>query len=205
MTTGAAQMSRLVEDLLQFAHASRQELRRQRMDLSALAEEVVGELRNAAPQRTVRFVCAPGLTVSGDPRLLRVVLVNLLGNAWKYTSKATMPRVELGQSAGAGEPTFFVRDNGAGFDMHYADRLFGAFQRLHSLAEFEGSGVGLATVQRIIHRHGGKIWAEARVNAGATFHFTLPDQPVPSAPARTLDDLQPAGSPQLRSVPDLPL
>lgn len=205
MTTGAAQMSRLVEDLLQFAHASRRELRRQRMDLSALAEEVVGELRNAAPQRSVRFVCAPGLTVSGDPRLLRVVLVNLLGNAWKYTSKATMPRVELGQSAGAGEPTFFVRDNGAGFDMHYADRLFGAFQRLHSMAEFEGSGVGLATVQRIIHRHGGKIWAEARVNAGATFHFTLPDQPVPSAPARTLDDLQPAGSPQLPSVPDLPL
>jgi light-regulated signal transduction histidine kinase (bacteriophytochrome) len=174
MLEATARMGTLIDDLLQFAHASRAELRRRPVDLSALAQEVVRDLQQAAPERRVQFLCAPGLNVSGDARLLRVVLVNLLGNAWKYTGKAAEPRVEFGRLNGDGETAFFVRDNGAGFDMRCAHRLFGAFQRLHSMAEFEGTGVGLATVQRIVHRHGGKIWAEAKVNEGATFYLTLP-------------------------------
>ena len=175
MMEAAARMTTLIDDLLQFAHASRSELRRRSVDLSTLAQEVVRDFQQAAPERQVQFLCAPGLNVSGDARLLRVVLVNLLGNAWKYTGKAAEPRVEFGRLDGGAAGVFFIRDNGAGFDMKYLDRLFGAFQRLHSMAEFEGTGVGLATVQRIIHRHGGKIWAEAKVNEGATFYFTVPE------------------------------
>ena len=175
MLDSAERMSTLIDDLMQFAHASRAELRRQPVDLSALAEEVARDLQLAGPKRVVKFVCAPGLHATGDSRLLRVVLVNLLGNAWKYTGKVAEPQVEFGCTGANGEGAFFIRDNGAGFDMRYVERLFGAFQRLHSMAEFEGTGVGLATVQRIIHRHGGRIWAEAGVNEGATFHFTLPE------------------------------
>ena len=182
MMEAAARMTTLIDDLLQFAHASRSELRRRPVDLSALAQEVVRDLQQAAPERPVQFLCAPGLSISGDVRLLRVVLVNLLGNAWKYTGKAAEPRVEFGRQDGDGETSFFIRDNGAGFDMQYVDRLFGAFQRLHSMSEFEGTGVGLATVQRILHRHGGKIRAEAQVNEGATFYFTLPEAPSSAKP-----------------------
>ena len=179
------QMQSLIDALLQLSHANRSTIRRQAVDLSALAGQVVGELREAHPEPRVQFTCPLGVVAPGDERLLRVVLVNLLGNAWKYTAKVAEPQVEFGMisdewpvTSDASHPspaTFFIRDNGVGFDMQYAHRLFGAFQRLHSLSEFEGIGVGLATVQRIIHRHGGKIRAEAKVNQGATFYFTLPE------------------------------
>jgi light-regulated signal transduction histidine kinase (bacteriophytochrome) len=127
------------------------------------------------PQRDVAITIAPGLTAQGDPRLLRVALENLLGNAWKYTGKRSGgdAHIELGALDQQDERIFYVRDNGAGFDMRYADKLFGAFQRLHGASEFEGTGIGLATVQRILRRHGGRIWAEAKVGEGATFFFTV--------------------------------
>ena len=170
----STQMDALIDDLLQFARAARLELRRQTVDLSALAQGIARELQSAGSSRRVRFTCADGLRVRADARLVRVVLMNLLGNAWKYTGKTAEPEVEFGQSGAGGDASFFVRDNGAGFDPRYGHRLFGAFQRLHSAAEFEGTGIGLATAQRIIHRHGGRIWAESKLNEGATFHFTLP-------------------------------
>ena len=175
MMDSAARMGTLIDDLMQFAHASRAELSRLPVDLSALAQEVARDLQLADPKRAVKFICQPGLHAPGDLRLLRVVLVNLLGNAWKYTGKVLEPQVEFGRTSAGGESAFYIRDNGTGFDMRYADRLFGAFQRLHPMAEFDGTGVGLATVQRIVHRHSGRIWAEARVNEGATFQFTLPE------------------------------
>ena len=179
MMDAAAQMNGLIDDLLQFARASRLELQRRPVDLGAVALEVVSELQPAGVLRRVDFTCAPGLHAQGDPRLIRVVLMNLLDNAWKYTGKTAEPRVELGFTGDKKDTSFFIRDNGAGFDPRYADRLFGAFQRLHPVAEFEGTGVGLATAQRIIHRHGGKMWAESRLNEGATFHFTLPTEGTP--------------------------
>ncbi len=170
-----ALMNGLIDDLLQFARASRAEVRRRPLDLSVLARQIADMLQQAAPQRRVEFTCLAGLRVSGDERLIRLALGNLLGNAWKYTGKISEPRVEMGRMERDDGPVFFVRDNGAGFDARYADRLFGLFQRLHSAADFEGTGIGLATAQRIIHRHGGKIWAESKLNEGATFYFTLPD------------------------------
>ena len=158
-----AQMHALIDDLLQFARAGRAVLRPQPVDLSMLAQEVAHELQQAEPLRRVNFTCTPELPASGDVRLLRVAMVNLLGNAWNYTGKVVEPQVELGRTETNGKFSFFIRDNGAGFDMHYAGRLFGAFQQLHSSSEFDGTGVGLATVQRIIHRHGGEIWADAKV------------------------------------------
>ncbi|MGH7544675.1 MAG: sensor histidine kinase, partial [Gemmatimonadota bacterium] len=143
------------------------------VDLSALAAEIADELRRESPEREVECSIAPGLEVRGDPRLLRVALENLLRNGWKYTANQPSPRVELEAIERDGERVFVVRDNGAGFDMKYADKLFGVFQRLHSAAEFEGTGVGLATVRRILIRHGGRIWAEGAVDGGATFYFTL--------------------------------
>jgi light-regulated signal transduction histidine kinase (bacteriophytochrome) len=143
------------------------------VDLSRIAGEIVAELQRSTPERQVEFAVAQGLEARGDPRLLRVVLDNLLRNSWKYTAKQSRPRVEVASLAENGERVFLVRDNGAGFDMQYADKLFGVFQRLHTAEEFEGTGVGLATVRRIITRHGGRIWAEAAVGRGATFYFTL--------------------------------
>jgi signal transduction histidine kinase len=140
------------------------------VDLSALAREVVTELRQQAPERQADLRITPGMTAHGDPVLLRSVLENLLGNAWKYASRRDVTRVEFGRTDG-GE--FFVRDNGAGFDMRFAGKLFGAFQRLHGATEFPGTGIGLASVRRIIRRHGGEIRAEAVVNEGACFYFTL--------------------------------
>jgi len=148
-------------------------MQRERVDLSALAHEITSELHRDQPERQVEFVIADGAVTSGDTRLLRVVLENLLGNAWKFTGKQACARIEFGYAKGEGEPIYFVRDDGAGFDMTYASRLFGAFQRLHSTAEFEGTGIGLATVKRIVHRHGGRAWAEGAVNQGAVFYFTL--------------------------------
>jgi signal transduction histidine kinase len=172
-------MAELIEALLALAHLTRVELRRENLDLSAMAKTIAADLQRQAPTRRVTFVIAEGLRATGDPRLLRVVLENLLGNAWKFTAKCPQACIEVGQLIEPdGALAVFVRDNGAGFDMAYADKLFGAFQRLHRAGEFPGTGIGLATVQRIIHRHGGRIWAESGVGLGATFYFTCPCAPV---------------------------
>lgn len=166
-------MDTLIEDLLQLSRISRAELRPRPVNLSALAESIAGELHQAEPQREVKFLIAPGLLASGEERLVRLVLENLMRNAWKFTAKQPSARIEFGHAAGP-PAAFFVRDNGAGFDMKYVDRLFGVFQRLHTTTEFPGTGVGLATVQRILNRHGGRAWAEGAPQRGATFYFTLP-------------------------------
>jgi hypothetical protein len=166
-------MGKLIDDLLKLSRVGRTELVRRRINLSAIARSIEVELREADPARAVSFVIQDGVSVEADAELMRVVLTNLLGNAWKYSSRQTQAVIEFGRMDRNGSEVVFVRDNGAGFDMAYADRLFGAFQRLHSAGEFEGTGIGLATVQRIIHRHGGEIGAEGRVGMGATFYFTL--------------------------------
>jgi len=166
-------MATLIDDLLKLARVTRTEMRTERVDLSGMAREIVLDIQRTSPDRQVEFAIAPGLEAQGDSRLLRVVLDNLLRNGWKYTGKQPQPRVEFTAVDENGGRVFVVKDNGAGFDMKYADKLFGVFQRLHSSAEFEGTGVGLATVRRIINRHGGRIWAEGIVDQGATFYFTL--------------------------------
>jgi len=166
-------MGTLIDDLLKLARVTRAEIRTEDVDLSGLARDIAAELEGATPERKVEFAIAPGLKARGDARLLRVVLDNLLRNSWKYTAKQPAPRVEFRFADANGGQAFMVRDNGAGFDMKYADKLFGVFQRLHSAADFEGTGIGLATVRRIINRHGGRIWAEGAVDQGATFYFTL--------------------------------
>ncbi len=170
----ATRMDHLIEDLLSLSRVVQREMCRRTVDLSAHAVEIAAELHRTDPERAVEIEIANGLVVDGDERLLHVALENLLGNAWKYTGKHERARIELGVLSADGEPVYFVRDDGAGFDPAYTDRLFGAFQRMHSPTEFEGSGIGLATVQRIIHRHGGRVWAEGAVERGATFYFTLP-------------------------------
>ena len=168
-------MGHLIDDMLGLARVARVEMQRDSVDLSALAVEVSEELQKSEPARRVDCHIEPGLVASGDARLLRLVLVNLLGNAWKYTARQPQPRIEFGALCHAqGVIDYFVRDNGAGFDMTYAGKLFGAFQRLHLQSEFPGTGVGLATVQRIIHRHGGQVRGEGVAGQGATFYFTLP-------------------------------
>ncbi len=167
-------MGQLIDDLIKLARVARAEMQRERVDLSALAGDVLATLHKNEPDRRVECHIKPGLAAEGDARLLRVVLDNLLGNAWKFSGKQTHPHIEFGaQPQEGGGMAYFVRDNGAGFDATYADKLFGAFQRLHALNEFPGTGVGLATVQRIVHRHGGRVWAEGAVGKGATFYFTL--------------------------------
>lgn len=166
-------MAQLIDDLLALSRVSRSDMAHTKVDLSGLARMVAAELRSAQPDRQTEFVIAEGLTADGDPRLLRIVLDNLLGNAWKFTAKHQNARIEFGASGENGSRQFFVRDNGAGFDMTYAHKLFGAFQRLHANEEFAGTGIGLATVQRIINRHGGRITAEGAVGQGATFRFSL--------------------------------
>jgi PAS domain S-box-containing protein len=170
----AQHMRELIDALLTLSRVTRTELQREPVDLSALIKAIATELQQREPARQVEFTIAEGLQASGDPRLLRIVLENLLGNAWKYTSKHAQAYIEVGtQVQPDGQLAYFVRDDGAGFDMAYADKLFGVFQRLHGPNEFGGTGIGLATVQRIIHRHGGRVWAEAAVDQGATFYFTL--------------------------------
>lgn len=166
-------MSNLIDDLLDLSRVTRKPLHRQTVDLSALAREVAAELRAADPDRRVTLDVEENLRTEGDAGLLRVALENLLSNAWKFTAGKEEARVEFGSDIGE-ESTYYVRDNGAGFDMNYAGKLFGAFQRLHPAEEFEGNGIGLATVQRVIRRHGGRVWAEGTPNHGATFYFTLP-------------------------------
>jgi PAS domain S-box-containing protein len=166
-------MGLLIDDLLNLSRLSRAQMHQQILDISALADSVASDLQKAQPERKVELRIEQGLEAAGDSGLLRVVLENLLSNAWKFTSKKESAHIEFGLARDNGTPAFFVRDDGAGFDPAYAERLFGAFQRLHSMSEFTGTGIGLATVQRIINRHGGRIWAESKLDHGATFYFTL--------------------------------
>jgi len=167
------QMAQLIDDVLYLSRVTRAEMREHEVDLSGMVSQVVDRIREGDPGRTVEVKIRPGMVVLGDGQLLRIVVQNLLENAWKFSSKRAAARIEFGLSMVGQEPTYFVRDNGAGFDMAQADRLFGPFQRLHPADEFPGTGIGLATVQRIIHRHGGRIWGEGFEGQGATFQFTL--------------------------------
>jgi len=175
----AQQMALLIDDLLKLSRVTRGEFQREQIDLTGIARAVAARLRKTQPARRVDFAIADGLVDKGDARLLAIALENLIGNAWKYSCKRVDARIEVGATVSRGRRAYFVRDNGAGFDMEYADKLFGVFQRLHSDKEFEGTGIGLATVQRIIRRHGGDIWADAKVDQGATFLFTLSGGPLP--------------------------
>jgi signal transduction histidine kinase len=173
IVSGAGRMATLIEALLHLARISRASITKGEVDLSTLAAEAVADLRTADPERNVTVEIEPGLVARGDRGLLGVVLSNLIGNAWKFTARIPRGRIEIGRHLG--EPhAVVVRDNGAGFDMAYADRLFAPFQRFHDPNEFAGTGIGLATVQRVISRHGGRIWAEASPDWGAAFYFTLP-------------------------------
>jgi len=167
-------MGELIDDLLNLSRVSRTELHVESVDLSEIGKAIVAELKETHPERQVEFVVQEGVTVHGDKNLLRVVMRNLLDNAWKYTGKHEHARIEFGLFWQKGEAIYFVRDDGAGFDMAYGNKLFNPFQRLHNMDEFPGTGIGLSTVQRIIHRHGGNIWAEGALEKGATFYFTLP-------------------------------
>ncbi|MCW5612318.1 MAG: GHKL domain-containing protein [Rubrivivax sp.] len=169
----AARMNLMIDALMTLARLSSQPLARQPVNLSQLAGYVVDDLRRGAPERAADVEIEPGLAVTGDPTLLRLVLENLLGNAWKYSARAARAQISLRCQRDGARRVFVVRDNGAGFDMRSADRLFGLFQRLHSASEFPGHGVGLASVRRIVRRHGGEIWAEAEPGRGAAFFFTL--------------------------------
>ena len=172
---GVRRMSELIDGMLALSRVMQAELRHVPVDLSALAEEAGRDVRASEPERSAEFMIHLGLHAMGDPALLRAVITNLFENAWKFTAQRAKARIEFGQRGmESGRLVFFVRDNGAGFDMKYADKLFGMFQRLHRQEDFPGTGVGLATVQRIIIRHGGRIWAEAQPDQGATFFFTLP-------------------------------
>ena len=166
-------MEQLIQDLLQLSRVARSEMRHELVDLSGLARAIANELNENGSGRKVEFSIEPELKVTGDSRLLRVALENLFHNAWKFTGKTAGAKVEFAATQHSGKRAYFIRDNGAGFNMAHADRLFGAFQRLHSASEYPGTGVGLATVQRIMHRHGGQVWAESSVGNGATFYFSL--------------------------------
>lgn len=169
-------MSDLIDALLQLSRVTRSQMKLVKVNLSQIAQEIIEELQTRDPQRQVTTVIAPQVYGLGDPQLLRIVLNNLLNNAWKYTSKRSVGKIEFGATPSLDNPTaFWVKDNGAGFEPEYADKLFTAFQRLHSQTEFPGTGIGLATVQRIIYRHGGKVWAEGASDRGATFYFHLID------------------------------
>ncbi|MGE5586154.1 MAG: ATP-binding protein [Bacillota bacterium] len=166
-------MSQLIDGLLGLARITRSEMHRVAVNLSAMARTIASDLKQAEPERHVDFTIMDDVYAWGDARLLQVVMENLLGNAWKYTARHEHARIEFGTTGDDGERVYFVRDDGAGFDMAYVDKLFTPFSRLHGSSEFEGIGIGLATVPRIIHRHGGTIWAEGAVEKGATFYFTL--------------------------------
>jgi len=174
---GVQRMGTLIDALLQLSRVTRTEVQRERVDLSQLATLVFNELQVASPERDVLWIAQPGVLVEADSRLVRIALENLIGNAYKFTSRTEGGKIEFGSMPGsdqyAGHTVYFIRDNGAGFDMHYVDRLFTAFQRLHGDRDFKGSGIGLATVSRIIRRHHGDIWAQSELGNGATFYFTL--------------------------------
>lgn len=174
----AQRMGELIDDLLELSRVGRAELRRERVSLSEIGHAVAGDLRRSTPERQIDLTIQSGLVVDGDCRLVRIVIENLLGNAWKFTRNVAPAKIELGAVPGDGDTAYFVRDNGAGFDMTYVDKLFRPFQRLHGEAEFPGTGIGLATVRRIIDRHGGRAWAKGAVGGGATVYFTLPRNTV---------------------------
>ncbi|MDJ0833827.1 MAG: ATP-binding protein [Gammaproteobacteria bacterium] len=169
----AGHMSLLIEDLLQLARTTQVPMTYRTVDLTDMAQKIIRELADNQPQREVEVKIEDGLTIRADPTLMKIALDNLLGNAWKYTNKQPRARIEFGCCEKEGDEAFYIKDNGAGFDMRHADKLFGSFQRLHKTSEYEGTGIGLATVQRIIHRHGGRIWGEAELNKGASFFFTI--------------------------------
>src|SRR5918995_2314923 len=173
LSAASHRMGQLIDDLLDLSRMTRGQMRRERVNLSTLAQAIVEELRNTQPEHEVEVIIEEGLVANGDGSLLRAVLENLLGNAWKFTKNQPHPRIEFGRLEHEDTPTYYVRDNGVGFDMAYVYKLFGAFQRLHSMSKYEGTGIGLATVQRIIHRHGGRVWAKGEVGKGASFYFTL--------------------------------
>jgi signal transduction histidine kinase len=177
----AARMNKMIDALLAMSRRTSRELEAERFDLSRAAEELADELRASDRGRKVEFRIEPGLVTTGDPTLLRLVLQNLLGNAFKFSGQSPQAVVEFGHHVVEGNEVYFVRDNGAGFDMRFAEHLFGLFQRFHSQSEFPGTGVGLATVQRIIRKHGGRIWAESEPGRGACFYFTLARVPARSA------------------------
>jgi light-regulated signal transduction histidine kinase (bacteriophytochrome) len=170
-------MATLIYDLLDLSRVGRRPLRREPVDLGRLGAGIIEELKESQPRREVEFVAGENIVAWGDVSLLKVALENLLGNAWKFTAREEEARIEFDADRKPGpglmSPVYYVRDNGAGFDQAYANKLFGAFQRLHGQDEFEGTGIGLATVARIVHRHGGRVWAEGKVGEGATFYFTL--------------------------------
>jgi signal transduction histidine kinase len=170
----AARMNSMIDALLALSRLQSQPIKRQPVDLSQLARYVLEDLRSNDPEREADIHIEPGLVIQGDPTLLRIAIENLVGNAWKYSSQSPTTRIELRRETLAGIATFVIADAGAGFDMRFADRLFGVFQRLHSAKDFQGTGVGLASVRRIIRRHGGDIWAESEVGKGARFYFTIP-------------------------------
>jgi DNA-binding response OmpR family regulator len=174
--SATARMSDLIEALLELSSVSRGPLARASVDLSEVATAVFDELRQREPARAIETVVAPALRVDADDKLMRIMFDNILGNAWKFTSRQARPRIEVGEITDHSERIYFIRDNGAGFDNTYVARLFAPFQRLHTTSEFKGTGIGLATVQRILERHGGRIWAEGAVGQGATFYFTLPNR-----------------------------
>jgi len=169
----AQRMAQLIDDLLRLSRVTRTEIHRVDADITAIARRIATRLADGEPARTCRFVIDDGIRGKADPRLLALALENLIGNAWKFTSKRDDAVISIGVQEREGIVTYFVRDNGAGFDMAHGARLFGAFQRLHTTQEFEGTGIGLAIVQRVIHRHDGKVWAEGKVGGGACFYFTL--------------------------------
>jgi len=177
--TAAQRMGTLIDELLDLSRLSRVEPKRQRVDIGGTATAILADFARRSPARGVEVRVEPGLTVDADPELVQIALHNLLDNAWKYTGKTTRPRIEIGATPFGPARVFHVRDNGAGFDMSCVDKLFGAFQRLHAERDFEGTGIGLAIVHRIVSRHGGRIWAEGEINAGATFYFTLEPDTAP--------------------------
>lgn len=174
IVTNAHRMEQLIEGLLRLSHLSRQSIARRPVNISSLVSEVIEDVKKEYPDRTIEIKIEPLPDSIGDQTLLRQVFANLLANAFKFTLKTPEPRIEVGFSDKNGERVYFIRDNGAGFDPKYTSRLFGVFQRLHRAEEFSGNGIGLSIVQRIIQRHGGRIWAEGKLDAGATFYFTLP-------------------------------
>lgn len=171
--TSSQQMAQLIDDLLNLSRLSRGAVYHETFNLSDMAKSIIATLHSDEPKRNVKFNVPDQVSAGGDPRLIRVVLENLLGNAWKFTAKKKQSKIDLNFKLEEGKTIYFISDNGAGFDMAFADKLFGAFQRLHTSAEFPGTGIGLATVRRIIHRHGGKIWVESKIGIGTTFYFTL--------------------------------
>jgi hypothetical protein len=174
IVAASRRMDHLINDLLTLSMVTRAEMTRESVDVTDLADRIIAELSDTSPTRPVAATVAPGMVAHGDPRLVRVALENLLTNAWKFTSRRERAWIEVGQTEADGaSPVFFVRDNGVGFDPAFADKLFGPFQRLHDAAEFPGTGIGLATVRRIVLRHGGRVWAESRPGQGACFYFTL--------------------------------